>query len=238
MSDFNGEDFDFAVGAIKGLRSWKADDQGRLRGVTYPAVWLPDENLAVCKEPGGKYEPCPKADDMTIYFYGRGTCSDPTCTPRGHFVAASETHAFDAEHGCGFWAYDEHHFNPHGDVVGVIEGYGKTTIGTKGFRCEKARIVALCREDADGDDLSLSLWLRLKQLYPSAEFFEDYDDMVMAHRAVLMSWDEPDEDFWNVPAESAERKYAMGGFIPSSWQAPAITSAYHQAMKRALGGLA
>ena len=27
-------------------------------------------------------------------------------------------------------------------VTGLIEGYGRVTIGSKGFRCEKARIVA------------------------------------------------------------------------------------------------
>lgn len=46
---------------------------------------------------------------------------------------------------CGFWAYWE----PHLDLMsimpisGIIKGYGKTIIGTKGFRCEKAEIMGL-----------------------------------------------------------------------------------------------
>ena len=49
---------------------------------------------------------------------------------------------------CGFWAYwtTAASGNPHNfqlPVLGVIEGYGKTLIGEKGFRCAKARIVAL-----------------------------------------------------------------------------------------------
>lgn len=209
MSDFNGEDYEFAAGAIKGLRSWKADKQGRLRGVTHTTVWLPSENVSVCKDPGGSYEPCPKRErrrtdpggyypSLTITYHSDydTTCDDPTCTPSGHFVAATETHLFDPNHSCGFWAYDEHHFQEHGDVIGVIEGYGKTTIGTKGFRCEKARIVALCRKHGGGD-LSLSLWLRLQQLYPAAKFYEDRDQMVTAHGAVMRgNWDQPDEAFW------------------------------------------
>jgi hypothetical protein len=209
MSKFNGSDYEFAAGAIKGLRSWKADDQGRLRGVTHPAIWLPGENIADCKQNGGHYEPCPAVErDVWMYSFG-STCDDPTCTSNGHFVAATETHSFDASCECGFWAYDEYGFKPHGDVVGIIEGYGKTTIGTKGFRCEKARIVALSREwgPASGH-MTLSLWLRLRQLYPDAKFYEKYDDMVTAHGAVVRAWDAVGEDFWNPPDEPREDPYA------------------------------
>lgn len=216
MSDFNGDDFEFAAGSIKGMRTWRADDQGRLRGVTHPMVWLPGENVSTCRiGGGGRYTPCPKArtGDGWYVTFGRPTCEDPVCTPRGHYAAPSEDkrHHFDPECECGFWAYDEDHYTNHGDVCGVIEGYGRTTIGTKGFRCEKARIVALCREAGDRD-VSLSLWLRLQQLYPAAQFFEDYDEMVTAHGAVLRSYDAIGDDFWNVPADEPKR-YAAGGLV-------------------------
>lgn len=49
--------------------------------------------------------------------------------------------------GCGFWAYWHRAAagEVHGEhlVIGVIEGYGGTLIGDLGFRCAKARIVAL-----------------------------------------------------------------------------------------------
>lgn len=45
--------------------------------------------------------------------------------------------------GCGFWAYHDGSSYPAGPVSGVIEGYGRVTIGPRGFRAEKARIVAL-----------------------------------------------------------------------------------------------
>lgn len=49
--------------------------------------------------------------------------------------------------GCGFWAYHEGSVWQETPAYGVIRGYGKTTIGTKGFRCEKAEIVALCLKE-------------------------------------------------------------------------------------------
>lgn len=52
----------------------------------------------------------------------------------------------DEDCGCGFWAYWTAEDHQHGfqfPVLGVIEGYGKTLIGERGFRCAKARIIAL-----------------------------------------------------------------------------------------------
>lgn len=48
---------------------------------------------------------------------------------------------------CGFYAYTDPRLSQPWtyslDIVGVIEGYGLTQIGTLGFRCAKARIIAL-----------------------------------------------------------------------------------------------
>lgn len=195
---FKGEDFDFALGSVKGLRSWQIDDKGRLRGITHPAIWLPGDNVAICKAKSR----CPKAKSMWEIEYSM----TPTLGPRALDSKACQAdgcdglyhptdHTFDPSCECGFWAYDEAGFEPHGQVTGVIEGFGRTTIGTKGFRCEKARVVALARENNDGA-LTLSEWLRLKQLYPDASFHDDVDDMVLAHGAVLRTWPAVGEDFW------------------------------------------
>jgi hypothetical protein len=54
--------------------------------------------------------------------------------------------------GCGVWAYwkldsgDVNRFSPTSrglPVLGIIEGYGRVLLGEKGFRCQKAKIVAL-----------------------------------------------------------------------------------------------
>jgi hypothetical protein len=48
---------------------------------------------------------------------------------------------------CGFYAYTngKNSYAAIGTVAGIIEGYGRMVIGTDGFRCEKARLVALVR---------------------------------------------------------------------------------------------
>lgn len=47
--------------------------------------------------------------------------------------------------GCGFHAYFDGHnsYMEWFKVAGIIEGYGLVTVGTRGFRASKARIVAL-----------------------------------------------------------------------------------------------
>lgn len=95
-------------------------------------TWHPGENQAVCK-----------AYPATIHTIT--TIPDPGC-------------------GCGFWAYwDVEASFPAGadywHVLGVIEGYGVTRIGTKGFRCQKARIVGL--HLTDSPPLRISSWDRL-----------------------------------------------------------------------------
>lgn len=44
---------------------------------------------------------------------------------------------------CGFYAYWRPPRPRRGSMIGVVEGWGKVVVGPKGFRCEKARIVAL-----------------------------------------------------------------------------------------------
>ena len=121
-NEFSG--YEYGVGTIRGLRSFNVDQQGRLRGITFPAVWRPDVNTAKCglSTDGGGMSYATKviATDATT----DGRCDNP-------------------EHGCGFWAYHDGSVYHTGDVHAVVEGSGKTTVGTRGFRCEKARIVAL-----------------------------------------------------------------------------------------------
>lgn len=51
---------------------------------------------------------------------------------------------------CGFYAYTDlasiaqNSYNQPNSIIGIVRGHGKVTIGTKGFRAEKADIVALC----------------------------------------------------------------------------------------------
>lgn len=56
---------------------------------------------------------------------------------------------------CGFYAFtseDDPEYMQAGRVLGIIEGYGETLIGTRGFRCSKARILALAPSPAGETD--------------------------------------------------------------------------------------
>lgn len=239
MSEFSGQEFDFAVGAVKGLRGWGMDEVGRLHGVTHREVWRPGENVSVCKKEQ-EAVPCPqfnrreearraseagraqvaskkkrkRRDDPdfvtfhishSIEFTPRTPCGDPTCV-RGEYHTVPTGHRFDPACQCGFWAYDEAGFTPHGSVVGVIEGYGKVTVGTKGFRAEKARIVGLCENGTEGKRHSRSVLSRLATLYPDAAWYQDTDEMIGAHPEVLRDWPAAtDEGFWLQPVPNPER---------------------------------
>jgi hypothetical protein len=128
---FSGRDLPLAAGSVTGVRLWHVDmasavavangSPGPVEGVltgVFGGVWRPGDNVAVCGgSPGGP--PCP---------------GDLVPTP---------------ECACGFWAYwalryawrCDYYWK--GQVVGVIQGYGRTRIGTRGCRCSKARIVGL-----------------------------------------------------------------------------------------------
>lgn len=118
-SGFHGAEAEFALGSVTGVRWWNLTlpfaGPPYLSGVQ--GTWSMGENTAACRL-GGAYH------------------------RRMHHVIPDENC------GCGFWAYwtVDAAPNPWGftiPVLGVIEGYGRTLIGGRGFRCAKARMVAL-----------------------------------------------------------------------------------------------
>jgi hypothetical protein len=126
-----GSTAEFAVGSVTGARWWNLDlSRGRpeLQGMYERSRWLPGENAARC--PGSL---CPPRH--------------PRCTCPAEQIAC-DVPCECGRCGCGFWAYWLMDAVPEAQampvpVLGVIEGYGTTTIGDKGFRCAKARIVGI-----------------------------------------------------------------------------------------------
>lgn len=128
---FSGHDLPLAAGSVTGVRLWHVDlasAEAAMNGTPVPAegllagvfggVWRSGENVAVCG--GGQgHPPC-----------DRDLVPAPGC-------------------GCGFWAYWALRYAWRCDyywqaeVIGVIQGYGRTRIGTRGCRCGKARILGL-----------------------------------------------------------------------------------------------
>jgi len=145
---FSGRDLPLAAGSVTAVRLWHVDmasaeaavngapvrAEGLLTGV-FGGVWRRGENVAVCGGGPGS-PPC-----------HRDLVPAPGC-------------------GCGFWAYwalryawrCDYYWR--GEVIGIIQGYGRTRIGTRGCRCSKARILALHVRPADPDDQPASLGYR------------------------------------------------------------------------------
>lgn len=133
MSDFS--DRPLVAGTITGLRSFRVDKYGRLAGVVHKCVFKPGENLARCRR---------GVPDEYRYtrFNGR-----PSYPDKGEGQTSTDVHQV-GRRGCecGFYAYFDRGANQYhdsGNVLALIEGYGLVTVGSRGFRAEKARLVAL-----------------------------------------------------------------------------------------------
>lgn len=90
---------------------------------------------------------------------------------------------------CGFYAYfarSRHEYASSGSVAGVVEGYGETVVGKKGFRCRKAKIVALAPYSSviHGQRLTRSqraIYVdRIKAAYPDVPVFKSESKMYRA----------------------------------------------------------
>jgi hypothetical protein len=153
--DFGDQgEYPLALGSVYGVRWWSLDRTGLLRGVK--AVWLPEENVADCIN-GSMMSPTARS----FRDWARG--AGPSELPRElHQDGLPPVHETPVEQcTCGFYAFWEAEPPPvggHFPVAGVVEGYGRTVIGNRGFRCQRARIVALhvpLAADADCETVSL-----------------------------------------------------------------------------------
>lgn len=157
------------VGSVNGYRMFTMDHEGRLHAFSNEwYIWKPGENVAVCKV-------------ATVNRYVLGSTSfvlshnpaGPQCTERVPNPACT----------CGFYAYHCKLGDSPGwgeapkdsiHMMGIVECYGKVVIGSKGMRCEKARIRALFLRDTRSTKPytpSRDLYGLCKSNYPDVEFF-------------------------------------------------------------------
>lgn len=161
----------FAAGVVRGVRSFSVDELGRLTGIHYEQVWMPTENQAECRR-ADQYNTGRQIED-----YGKHL---PGCE-------------------CGFYAYyDGSNDYRAGEttITAVIEGYGSTVIGSRGFRCAKARIVALHIPD------SVKRSGVVARNYPSIPQFDSFLHMIQEFPPIgdgKTPGPEAD-DFWTRPA--------------------------------------
>lgn len=162
---------------VTGLRNWRIDKFGRLTGVTFrDAVWTPGENTATCLRNDS-------ADGVLTqimlqlqlqqqsYFWGKS----------GQPPVQIETVRRDDGHDMekcphGFYAYYDgsRDYHEKGDVTGIIQGYGETLVGTRGFRCAKARILAI----KFSGSINESVRSRICAAYPDVAVFRSLNDML------------------------------------------------------------
>lgn len=175
-SKFSGSEF--SMGTAIGVRSWNIDRLGRLESPSYSTTWTPDEMVARCK-------------------------SNPFDFMRSAAGRADSEHR-QSECSCGFYAYYEG-FNEYAQsdrITGVIEGYGETQIGTRGFKSAKARIVALHVPDdsADISRIGKTPFARVRDNYgPHVAIFSDYSQMVSEFPTTepeTAPTPDSDPDFW------------------------------------------
>lgn len=157
------EQFDsrgFYLGPFRGARSFKIDDAGFLTGVVYPQRWTPGVNKAVCRR-----------RDFSVPFYQYGSIAyEPPQLPEDHGMAVCRH---------GFYAYGEESddYHKHGYVSGVIDGWGREVmVGTRGFRAERASIVALCIAEVRIEHRERTELVRVN--YPDVRFFDTFAEMV------------------------------------------------------------
>jgi hypothetical protein len=180
------------LGSVRGRRSFGVTADGRLTGLYYNQVWQAGENVAACHH-----------DDGVVVRRPDG----------GIVVRWSSSREIGAGHGlqgctCGFYAYyREDPYSRARRISGVVEGYGRVILGTAGFRCEKARILALLLPDAhSGAGEPAPEWRRpddptgqlpldgvtpvettevevtsIRAAYPDVAFFAREEDMLAAH---------------------------------------------------------
>jgi hypothetical protein len=173
------KEFEFAVGSVRGLRQWAFTGQAAL-----------DAALAVEADPDitvfGKDYKSLLLTGVTGMAWQPGV-NEARCNNDRRHEPPVEADARGGACGCGFWGYwamsDKTWHERRLPVYGIIEGSGRVLIGTKGFRCQKARIIALAPgftvEDPFGSQESRQrseAWLAISmdllgQLYPDARVF-------------------------------------------------------------------
>lgn len=184
MDGFSGQgtaDFEPAAGVVAGIRWWSLPAPGLTRDPLSAESHWPRQLL------------------RGTYAEWAPGLNEASCLQEFGHPVPCETCAD------GFWAFWQEQPYPMSGgipVLGVIEGSGRTLIGEKGFRCQRARITALHVPpaglrpwyDESGSLYSPRLpsrdfqeaWLavisdRLEQMYPDAKIYERQDTMLKVH---------------------------------------------------------
>lgn len=189
----------FAAGTVTGLRAFSVSPGHQLTGVVHPIPWFLGENNARCIRDQWPYP------------------DDAAALPGGHRIAGLDC-------TCGFYAYfdnsNDYYEKLYGipKVTGIVEAYGTVTIGSRGFRASKARIVAIVRPHA-------FLWLDQNAItgnYPGVPVYATVAEALAAHPTT-----KPQDVGINprdYPPQS--QRYAQGGIVLGPGQRVSLMNSY------------
>ena len=222
MSEFS--DREFHVGSLIGLRAFAVDSLGRLNGPSQGGVFTPGVNEAACK-----VDPDLKAIEANIVALEARLAglaavqSGRREKKRGPGYHAPAPRPREVRHAiaglnckCGFYAYFDglNDYMRTGRVAAVVEGFGLYTLGTRGFRTSKARLLALIeppmgRPPAVGpvvwgtspppnEAMTPLLWSYVRRNYPDVPVYASQDDALAEHPLYEPEVPTPEtaEDFW------------------------------------------
>lgn len=156
---------------VYGLRNFGVDHYFRLTGVMQKeAVWRPGVNHARCyRSLNG------------VRATGIGFEPDHEMTTCQH----------------GFYAYYDgsRDYHDHGDVTGIIKGWGRGMVGTRGFRVMTAQIMGL----KFAGSLNVMQVARIVRNYQGIPVFASVDKLLQAFPLTSGEVEfipEPDDEFW------------------------------------------
>jgi hypothetical protein len=213
MSDFN--DRPLVMGSVVGLRSFRVDSLGRLTGYTHRTVFTPGENVGECRKgeddaTGGWLLPHRAFwgfSDPWSFTVGP-TWSAPSIVDDAPGVkdvtlahAKPKHRVGQKDCTCGYYAYfdgqNDYHDKSDARLAGLIEGYGNVTIGERGFRAQKAKLVALIIP-AKPDPKLAAKFDRVRHNYRDVAMFARKKDALSAHPLTPPEPLTPDncDDFW------------------------------------------
>lgn len=189
VGEFNG--IEFAAGSVVGARSFNIDDLGRLTGVNFPQVWRPGENEAKCLR-----DSAPHGMTAAGVYQAMGLIPPPWLSQAVQPVEPKPDLPHSMEKcSHGFYAFYDgsNDYREQANISGVIEGYGEVVIGTRGFRCMKAKILAL---HIGGDEKKAA---QVSRNYSEIPQFNSFAEMVKAFPpdSVGAVGPENDPDFWD-----------------------------------------
>lgn len=188
----------YVVGKVTGLRFFNISTDGKkltLRGPFTECPWHLGEQTAIC---GNTLN----VDAATAVGWDRGAIEQIKVDNLPNRLLATlqgnnplRPHRAGSHCcNCGFWSYwNYRHATNFKDssYAGMIDGWGLTSVAERGFRSEKARIIALAPNSASWS--YHGAMLRLKNLvaqYPEEDrvpIYSDYREMEEAHPATAWS---------------------------------------------------